>query len=279
MKKNSVVILISAIAIVILVLAVTEIEKKSKTPMDRFLETLQTAKQTEEYIPAKIIDNDGGLQYEFLSYDLIDDKDIETQTKYKAEYFYDGKVPSSDYVVKWTDFDAMARDYPKFDEWRKGNYEKGMTDAEYEEFIRIHEPEYTIDKHVKTKYYFIRCRITYIGGDVFDTNEKQVCLFDFVGMAGDKKVVESNPDCFFDHPQNTEGDERRKHFFVYKFGKIGDSIECVVGGRLREDHHYFSEATAYYVGFHPGVTYSDEDQFNPALDSKFVALKDMPKEP
>ena len=96
-------------------------------------------------------------------------------------------------------------------------------------------------------------------------------------MAGDKKVVESNPDCFFDHPQNTEGDERRKHFFVYKFGKIGDSIECVVGGRLREDHHNFSEATAYYVGFFPGL-YSEYEKVNPALDSRFVALKDMPKE-
>ena len=276
MKKKAVLIFI-ALFVIASTVGVMLIEKNSKSPMDRFLETSQTTTQPDNYIPAKIIDNDGGLQYEFLSYDLIDDKDIETQTKYKAEYFYDGKVPSSDYVVKWTDYDAMARDYPEFDECRKSNGLRGMTEAEEEEFLRIHEPEYTIDKHVKTKYYFIRCRITYIGGDVFDTNEKQVCLFVFVGMAGDKKVVESNPDCFFDHPQNTEGDERRKHFFVYKFGKIGDSIECVVGGRLREDHHNFSEATAYYVGFFPGL-YSEYEKVNPALDSRFVALKDMPKE-
>lgn len=278
MKKNSVVILISAIAIVILVLAVTEIEKKSKTPMDRYLETSQTTKQPDNYIPAKIIDNDGGLQYEFLSYDVIDDKDIETQTKYKAEYFLDGKVPSSDYVVKKTDFDAMARDYPKFDEFRESHGTKGMTYEEYGVFLREHEDEYSTEVHVKAKYFFIRCRITYIGGGINKSNEKWVGDFSFLVMNGHKMVGYEGPDCYFDHPQNTEGKERESYFFVYKFEKVGDSIECILGGRLREDYDHFSEATGYYVGILPGVTYSDEDQFNPAIDSRCVALKDMPKE-
>ena len=123
----------------------------------------QTVKQTDGYVPAKILNNEGNLQYEFLSYEF-DDQDIEKQTIYKAEHFIEGKVPPSDYVVKWTDYDAMARDYPKFDEWRKSDCLKGMTEGKYEEFMRIHEPEYTIDKHVKTKYLFVKCRITYIGG-------------------------------------------------------------------------------------------------------------------
>ena len=275
--KKSVAVLIPAIALIILMSAVIEIEKKSKTPMDRYLETTQTTKQTDNYIPVKIIDNDGGLQYEFLSYDLIDDKDIETQTKYKAEYFYEGKVPSSDYVVKKTDFDAMARDYPKFDEYRESFGEKGMTEAEYEEFMREHEAKYSWEEHVKTKYYFIRCRITYIGGGINESNKKWVSTFDFLVMNGNKMVGSANPTCYFDHPQNTEGEERVKHFFVYGFEKVGDSIECIIGGRLREDYDRFSEATGYYVGFLP-MSSRDEDQFNPAIDVRCVALKDMPKE-
>jgi len=275
MKKKLPVIVVT-LALVGLVAAVIAIERKSKTPMDRYMETTQTTKQTVKYIPAKIISNDEELQYEFLSYDLIDDKDIETQTKYKAEFFDDGKLPPSDYVVKKVDHAAMRRDFPKYDEYVSSNGTKGMTYEEYEAFMREHEDEYSTEVHVKTKYYFIRCRITYIGGGINESNEKCVSAFDFLIMNGDKMIGASNPGCYFDHSQNTEGE--RKRFNYYRFEKVGDSIECIIGGRLREDYDRFSEATGYYVGFQPGTTYSDEDQFNPAIDKRCVALKDMPKE-
>jgi hypothetical protein len=276
MKKKLSVIVVT-LALVGLIAAVIAIERKSKTPMDRYLETTQTTKQQVKYTPAKIIDNDGGLQYEFLSYDLIDDKDIETQTKYKAEYFDDGKLPPSDYVVKKVDYDAMARDYPKFDEYRKSYCDESiMTEAEYEEFMREHEAEYSWEEHVKTKYYFIRCRITYIGGGITEGNEKCISAFDFLIMNGNKMIGASDPGCYFDHSQNTEGE--RKRFNYYRFEKVGDSIECIIGGRLRDDEYHFSEATGYYVGFRPMLA-SDEEQFNPAIDKRCVALKDMPKEP
>ena len=276
MKKKLPVIVVT-LALVGLVAAVIAIERKSKTPIDRYMETTQTTKQTVKYIPAKIISNDEELQYEFLSYDLIDDKDIEKQTKYKAEYFDDGKLPPSDYVVKKVDHAAMRRDFPKYDEYVSSNCTKGMTYEEYEAFMREHEDEYSTEVHVKTKYYFIRCRITYIGGGINESNEKCVSAFDFLIMNGDKMIGASNPGCYFDHSQNTEGE--RKRFNYYRFEKVGDSIECIIGGRLRDDYDRFSEATGYYVGFRPGVTYSDEDQFNPAIDVRCVALKDMPKEP
>lgn len=275
MKKKLPVIVVT-LALVGLVAAVIAIERKSKTPIDRFMETTQITKQTVKYIPAKIISNDEELQYEFLSYDLIDDKDIETQTKYKAEFFDDGKLPPSDYVVKKVDHAAMRRDFPKYDEYVSSNCTKGMTYEEYEAFMREHEDEYSTEVHVKTKYYFIRCRITYIGGGINESNEKCVSAFDFLIMNGDKMIGASNPGCYFDHSQNTEGE--RKRFNYYRFEKVGDSIECIIGGRLREDYDRFSQATGYYVGFQPGTTYSDEDQFNPAIDKRCVALKDMPKE-
>jgi len=93
--KRKLSISVAILALIVLTAVVVLIEKKSKTPMERYLETTQTTEQQVKYTSAKIIDNDGGLQYEFLSYDLIDDKDIETQTKYKAEYFDDGKLPPS----------------------------------------------------------------------------------------------------------------------------------------------------------------------------------------
>ena len=282
MKKNTIV-LISAI-LVVLIVAVVAIERNSKSPMDRFLETNQSSGQLllaasksdkSNYTPKEIINNEGNLKYEFLSYELIDDKDIVIQTKYKAEYFIEGKVPPSDYVVKYTDYDAMARDYPKFDEYRESNCEKGMTESEFNEFMREHEAEYSTDKHVKTKYLFVRCKITYIGNG---RSNEFLNGFDVFVMRNNAVLGHNEIDCYFDHPQHTEGEERIPDFFLYKFEKIGDSIECVLGCRLRGDEFDLSEENKYYIGFQPSVSYSDYDQFNPAVDSRCIAITDMPKE-
>ena len=174
------------------------------------------------------------------------------------------KTPmESDYVVKKVDHAAMRRDFPKYDEYVSSNCTKGMTYEEAEAFEREHEAEYSSEVHVKTKYFFIRCRITYIGGGINESNEKCLTAFDFLIMNEDKIVGVNHPNCYFDLSEYTEGKEQKIDSVYYKFKKVGDSIECILGGRLRDDE----------------VTYSDEDQFNPAIDVRCVALKDMPKEP
>ena len=275
-KAVPVVIVLTALAAIVLVI---NIEKNRKTPMERFLETSQTTNKSEGYVPAKILMDNKSIQYEFLSYELIDDKDIEKQTKYKAEYFIEGKVPPSDYVVKWTDFDAMARDYPKFDEWRKSDCSKGMTEGEYEEFMRIHEPEYTVDKHIKTKYLFVRCRITYTGAGRDTAWLAQPHVF---VMQGDSRALMLSAGasyCYFDHPQKALWEDgNREDFFWYKFEKEGDSLECVLGIRLRGDRGVdLSKDNSYYIGFEPKGS-DDEDNFNPAIDARCVSLNDMPRE-
>lgn len=272
MKKASLIVM--ALFVVASVISVMVIEKNRKSPQDRFLKTSQTVKQTDGYVPDKIISDGGDLEYEFLSYELIDDEDIEKQTKYKAEYFRNGKVPSSDYVATVVDYAAMRRDYPKYDEYLLSNGEKGMTEAEAEEFERKHEADYSSEKHIKTKYLFIRCRITYIGGK---SNEVSLGTFNFFLMSGDTLVGLNGPDCYFDRSQCSDADKRMSaEFFMFKFEKVGDSMECVFGGMLREDVDGLSKATAYYVGFQSENTY-DYDQFNPAIDKKCIALNDLPQ--
>lgn len=280
--KKSATLIITAIISIILIMAVLVIESKSKTPMDRYMETSQPTGSSRSiiessYTPKEIISNGNNLKYEFLSYELIDDKDIAKQTKYRAEYFIDGKVPPADFIVEYIDHDAMARDYPKYDEFRKSDSEnkKGMTYEEADDFVREHEAEYRSYKHVKTKYLFVRCRITYTGNG---RNEEWLSNFNVFAMRGNKVVGMSSPNCYFDHSQHTTGEERENEFFIYKFDNVGDSIECVLGCRLREDRIKLSEGTIYYIGFQPSVSYSDEDQFNPAVDRKCVALADIPKE-
>ena len=271
-KAVSIIIVLTALAAIVLVI---NIESKSKTPMDRYMETSQTTKNTDKYTPVKITNDDGNLQFEFLSYDLIDDKDIEKQTKYKSEYFIDGKVPPSDYVVRDIDYDALRRDYPKYDEFYSSDGKKGMTYEEAGELEREHRSEYMIDKHIKTKYMFIRCRITYLGNG---RNEEWLNLFDIFAIRGSAIIGMSNMNCYFDHSQHTEEGVSENDFFRYKFEKVGDSLECVMGCRIRGDYVDLSEENTYYVGFQPGTRYSDYDQFNPAIDKRCVALIDIPKE-
>ena len=243
--------------------------------MQRYFETSQTTKNTDKYTPVKITNDDGNLQFEFLSYDLIDDKDIEKQTKYKSEYFIDGKVPPSDYVVRDIDYDALRRDYPKYDEFYSSNGEKGMTYEEAGELEREHGSEYMIDKHIKTKYLFVRCRITYLGNG---RSEEWLNLFDIFVMRGNAIVGLCNMNCYLDNSQHKGEGVSENDFFQYKFEKVGDSVECVMGCRIRGDFVDLSEENIYYVGFQPGTRYSDYDQFNPAIDRRCVALRDIPKE-
>lgn len=273
--KRKATVLVSVIVLSILLFAVIILEKSNKTPMQRYFETSQTTKNTDKYTPVKITNDDGNLQFEFLSYDLIDDKDIEKQTKYKSEYFIDGKVPPSDYVVRDIDYDALRRDYPKYDEFYSSNGEKGMTYEEAGELEREHGSEYMIDKHIKTKYLFVRCRITYLGNG---RNEEWLNLFDIFAMRGNEIVGLCNMNCYLDISQHRGEGVSENDFFQYKFEKVGDSVECVMGCRIRGDFVDLSEENKYYVGFQPGTRYSDYDQFNPAIDRRCVALRDIPKE-
>lgn len=283
MKKKTLFAAVTLTAVAAFVGVIT-IEKNSRTPVQRYIastiqENLEATEKSDKniYIPKKINSSSNNLQYEFLSYEIIDDKDIEKQTKYKAEYFKDGKVPSSDYVVKDTDFDAMARDYPKFDEYRESFGERGMTEAEYTEFMRIHEPEYTTDKHIKAKYLFIKCRITYIGNGRKKEWLDQLSVFT---MKGNQTITQLAQFIYFDHPQPEIWDSSREgEYFWQKFGKVGDSIECVLGCRLSEyyDGLVLKENDTYYIGFEPGVYYDDEI-INPSINENFVSTDSLPCE-
>lgn len=277
MKKKAVSMAIALSAIVAVVFVI-KIEKNRTTPMERFLETSQTTGKSDDYTPRKINNSSDNLQYEFLSYELIDDKDIEKQTKYKAEYFIDGKVPPSDYVVKWVDFDAMRRDYPKVDEHISSNGNAGMTRAEYEMFLQDHEAEYTTDKHVKTKYLFIRCRITYTGNG---RNKERLDNVSVLTMNGNKTIYQMIEFCYLDHPQPEiwEDNDREGGYFWHRFEKAGDSIECVIGCRLREynDVLTLKDNDTYYIGFEP-QGYCDDEEVNPKVDDKFVSTDTLPCE-
>ena len=122
--------IITTVTVVIFALAaaiaVILIENNSRTPMERYLHATGAGvnaasntngvsdgiKGTGGASPV-ILNNTHTVECEFLNYEIIDDADIASQTKYKGEFFEEGILPDSDYAVEYTDFQAMMNDHPE----------------------------------------------------------------------------------------------------------------------------------------------------------------------
>jgi hypothetical protein len=303
MKKKVLpfVIIISAFTVIVSVMI---IEKNNKTPVERYLDTSQTVENSinepsaelyvsittddssivsevedtrSERVSCTILNTTHTVQYEFLLYEIIDDVDIASQMKYAGDYFYSGTLPDPDYLVEYTDYPAMRKDYPEVDEYISSNGEKGMTAAEYQAFLNQHLDEYTTSFHPKTKYLFLKCRISNVSnGSVIEyINDLRIIMMNEGNIIG----IPTEFNCYFDHSQNTTGDERIHNYLQYKF-EPGETIECVIGCAIREDPRFemdLSKEYSYYIGFLP-IGLDNLNQLNPSIDEGFVLLDSLQKE-
>lgn len=233
-------------------------------------------KETGTAKSAKVLYNvDRSLKFEYLSYDLIDDTEIGKQTKYKAEYFVDGRIPDAELIKEYVDYDAMARDYPKYAEFRNSVYDdpKGMTCEEAERFEREHEAEYTKTKKIRAKYLFVRCRITYLGGGPKEQELNHAYVFT---LRGDEQMGCALFNCYFEHTQNSS---ERPYFFSYRFNKVGDSVECVMGSRITNEYTELQDDAAYYIGLPPGEFESSIGfNYKNMYGELYFPISELPKE-
>lgn len=270
---------ISIVVTIVLVFGIMIIEKNSKSPKERYAETNMTnvavttdlqngIESSEVPLNYKVLNNTHTIEYEFLSYEIVNDVDIDDQTQYADEFFYEGQSPDSDYLVEYVDYQQMRSDYPDVDEYITSNGNSGMTAAEYQSFLEQHLSEYTISKHPRTQYVFVHCRLTNISNGSID---EYVNMLRIIGVRDSVIVGSGEFNCYFDASQHTEGEERIHHYFLYTFYESGESIECVIGCALREDFFDISEDNQYYIGFLP-IGLEFYDQFDPSIDDGFVAL-------
>ena len=151
-----------------------------------------------------------------------------------------------------------------------------MTSSEYQEFMKKHLKEYTTQRHPKTKYVFLHCRITNISSKLVEEyiNDMRVVV-----MSGGRPVAVREINCYFDKSQNTDGDDRTHSFLIYEF-KTDETIECVIGCCIEEDERTgmsFSEENKFYVGFLP-IGLDNPYQVDPVNSKGFIALDNIPKE-
>lgn len=269
-------------ATLILIVGILIIENHSKSPIERYTETSlkNVAPEVQTDFGSlvtesnhKVLNNTHTVEYEFLSYEILDEVYIDKQTDYKGEFFFEGELPDPDYHVDYVDYQQMRMDYPDVDEYITSNGNRGMTAAEYQNFLEQHLSEYTSSYHPHTQYVFVKCRITNISNKTVDEDCNCLCI---IGIRDFEVVGAGEFNCYFDATQHTEGEERIHHFFCYTF-EPGESIECVIGCRLREDFFDFSEDDSYFIGFVP-IGLEHVDQFDPSIDDGFVSLDSLQRE-
>lgn len=252
MKK--IVVLTSFIISAFLVIAfVINKEKNKKTPFERFVETSQ-ATERREFEPRVVYNRDHTIKYEILSYEFIDDKDIAKQTKYPgkyflnvsgefaSEYFLENHLPNPDYLLKDTDYFALRRDFPLYEEYVESYGERGMTEAEAEEFLAKHEKDYSTIYHPKTKYLFLHCRITNISNTEV---EEELYNFEIYATRNNKFVGNDFGFCYYDGPVFPDVCPGR-----YTFERGEKPLECVLGYILVDFRGFLdlSEPNTYYYG-------------------------------
>lgn len=183
-----------------------------------------------------------GLKIEVISCEVIEDSSIETQDNYKAEFFYEGKLPDADYKEEFIDYDAIKAACPELrDLWeRSASYSVAEIKEIYNRNIDVIE-EHTTMCHPKTTYYFVNCKITNTNGRA---NKCYVDTDVFVSSPESEYLELQECTCYFDHAVYTDEKERAQRFFLYPFKK-DETIECVIGFAVKKTDN---EASNYYMG-------------------------------
>ena len=214
----------------------------------------------------------GNVTYSFLALDVIPDTEIETQTKYPAENFTDGKLPDADYETWTYDFEKMMQEGPALKE-----IYTNKTDYTPEEYQKIRDENDQAVKdseymgHPKTDYYFVKMQIK---------NESQDKVRDV--YLTELRLISTNTTrkaydyydavCYFSAFQHTEGDDRVHRFLTYSL-QPGEVLDCIVGFEARRDRIYPSDQFIYAGLISPSM---DEVVVNPAEYETSVLLDDLP---
>lgn len=214
----------------------------------------------------------GNVTYSFLALDVIPDTEIETQTKYPAENFTDGKLPDADYETWTYDFEKMMQEAPALKDifTSKTDYTVEEYSAIYDENVQsINDSGYM--GHPKTDYYFVKMQIK---------NESQDKVRDV--YLTELRLIATNTThkaydyydgvCYFSASQHTGGDDRVHSFFTYSL-QPGEVLDCIVGFEVRRDRIYPSDQFIYAGLISPSM---DDVWVNPAEYETSVLLDDLP---
>lgn len=207
------------------------------------------------------------IEYEFLSYEIIEDTDIATQTKYDAGHFFSGELPDPNELEEYRDIEAIKAESPELkDLWENNDKYTNEESAEiYNNNIDIVN-KYTGMVHIKTHYVFINCQLT-------NTSDKERNVYlnemHFVLSTPDmEQFITHDSMCYFDAATHTQGDDRVHKFFCYTL-QPGETLNCTLGFKVKEE----IDNQEYYFGFTDWQMV--EKGMNPAQGKYIIKLSDL----
>ncbi len=245
-------VILLCVSVVAAVLAVHAIESKKKMPEERRQQKAQEeqkkpadfAGKIEEEKRNVILSESRSLEFEFLSYEIVEDTEIEKQAAYKAEYFYDGELPDADYQEEVIDYERAEKECPELRDIWAEDADDRYTYEEIADIYNKHIGEYTSMQHLKTRYLFVKCRIR----NLRDKSIEESVSMDYGTVSGDgKDYAYHDGGIYFDKPMHVEGEDRSHSFFYYTF-EPGETLECTFGMEIKQE---FGEDEEYYIGFKP----------------------------
>lgn len=168
-------------------------------------------------------------------------------------------------LEEYRDTEAIKAEYPELkDVWENDD---AYTDEETAEIFYNNIDiinKYTNMIHFKTRYVFIKCRIT-------NTSDKEMDVYmsniSFILSSPDKEksLTHDNDMCYFDASSHTQGDDRVHNFFAYTF-QPGETLNCTIGFPVKEE----IENQEYYFGI-------NNQGDNPVKGNCVIKLYDLEK--
>ena len=245
--KKVIMIILLCISVTGTIFAVNAIESKKETPEERKQQREQkedSGKKTDVQDRKVILSDSRSLELEFLSYEIIEDTEIEKQDTYKAEFFYHGELPDADYQEEVIDYERAEKECPELrDIWGEDSEDK-YTGEEVKEIYDKHIGTYTSMQHPKTRYLFVKCQITNLRDK---SVEESLSLEHGIVSKDGTEYVYRDGGIYFDKPQHTDGEDRTHSFFFYNF-EPGETLECTLGVEIKQQ---YGEDEEYYIGWKP----------------------------
>lgn len=209
----------------------------------------------------------GAVKIELLSAEVFEGEEMETETTYPVEYFYNQKLPAAYRREDITDWDAVYEEDPEFKEFRQADY-GAYSREETVDIMDAHKD--LIEKYTQTidspqKAYFIKCRLTNMSPyPVEDTFPHDVVI----KSPDTGEITYDESLRYFDKSVYTEGDAKfMKYYFFNLDGN--ESMECTIGLVVAQK---YGENEKYYFG----EPVTDGSPYDPATLPDFVDIDSLP---
>lgn len=264
-------------------------EKDKKYPVERYWDEQEEKQQNtsgddtqtdcdaeeKDVTHSVTIDN---ITYEFVDCDMIEDTEIEMQTRYPAEFFIDSALPDANYQTDllW-DYEKMYEEIPELEDIKEivlnpYNYTEEEYNALTDPYARQDAGDkYRIEGHPKSRYYFVKMRI-----ENESVESREIVLSDLYLIQTNRAksyAVTTDNIIYFDKTQYVENPDRSQLVYMV-YNETERSIGSVIGYEIDEHSLYdLHEERLMYIGT---ISVEMLDSWvNPVLSKTVVPLYDL----